>query len=176
MNFRKTLGLLLCILIAVSSFAQMGRMGGMGGQRGKAELKISSGSITIDYGQPPLGARDLAKDIANLPPGKPWRMGMNQATVLTTPVDLTFGSTKIPKGSYSLWLSAKYELIFNSQTGQWGTMYDGTKDFASVPMKQGKLESSVDKFTIELKSAPGGGTIALSWGTLLLTSEFKTAQ
>jgi hypothetical protein len=172
MNVRKALGLMFCVLFAVSSFAQMGKM--QMPQRGKAELVISS--ITINYGQPPLNGRDLANDLAQLQPGKPWRMGMNQATVLTTPVDLTFGSTKIPKGAYSLWLNGKYELIFNTQTGQWGTQYDASKDFASVPMKQGKLESSIEKFTIDLKSAPGGGVISLSWGALLLTSEFNIVQ
>jgi hypothetical protein len=48
-------------------------------------------------------------------------MGMNEATVFTTPVDLSFGATTVPKGSYSLWLKkegAKYLLIFNSETGQ----------------------------------------------------------
>jgi hypothetical protein len=172
MNVRKALGLMFCVLFAVSSFAQMGKMA----PRGKAELKTNSGPITIDYGQPPLNGRNLANDLAQLPPGRPWRMGMNQATVLTTPVDLTFGSTKIPKGAYSLWLNGKYELIFNTQTGQWGTQYDASKDFASVPMKQGKLESSVEKFMIDLKSVPGGGVMSLSWGATLITGEFKIAQ
>jgi hypothetical protein len=169
---KKALALIICVLFVSTSFAQMG-----GGTRGKAELKLSSGSVTIDYGRPPLNGQDR---VAQLQPGMFWRMGNNQATVLTAPADLTFGSTKVPKGAYSLWLKTtapgKYELVFNSQTGQWGTMHDPSKDFASAPMKLEKLPSSVEIFTIDLKSAPGGGTLALSWGTTLLTVDFKAAQ
>jgi hypothetical protein len=171
MNVKRALGLMLCILFVVSSFAQMG------GPRGKAELKISAGSITIDYGRPALKGRDM---LSQIQPGKPWRMGNNQATIFTTPVDLTFGSTKIAKGAYSLFLNlaapGKYEMVFNSQTGQWGLQHDVSKDVASVPMKLEKLPAPVEVFTIDLKNAQGGGIVALSWGEMLLTSEFKTAQ
>jgi hypothetical protein len=169
---KKALAVMICVLFVSAIFAQMG-----GGTRGKAELKLNSGSITIDYGKPPLNGQDR---VAQLQPGMFWRMGNNQATVLNTPADLTFGSTKVPKGAYSLWLKTtapgKYELVFNSQTGQWGTQHDPSKDFAAVPMKLAKPDASVEVFTIDLKSAPGGGVIALTWGSTLLTSDFKVAQ
>ena len=70
--------------------------------------------------------------LSQLQVGQFWRMGMNQAAVLSTPVDLTFGSTKVPKGAYSLWLKLaapdKFELVFNTQTGQWGMQHDAAKD------------------------------------------------
>jgi hypothetical protein len=172
MNGKKALGLMICVFLVAASFAQMG-----GGARGKGELKIASGSITIDYGRPPLNGQDR---VSQLQPGMFWRMGNNQATVFNTPSDLTFGSTKVPKGAYSLWLKTsapgKYELVFNSQTGQWGTQHDPSKDFATAPMKLEKLQSPVELFTIDLKSAPGGGALVLTWGTTLLTSDFKVAQ
>jgi hypothetical protein len=179
MNLKKTLGLMFCVLLAVSSFAQMPKAQN---PHGKAELKINSGSITIDYGRPALKGRDpFGPDLlGKLKPGEVWRMGSEFATVINTPVDLTFGSTKIAKGSYSLFLnvaeSGKYELLFNSQTGQWGLMHDKSKDVASVPIKKEKLPSSVELLTIDLNSAPGGGVIAVSWATTILTSEFKIAQ
>lgn len=172
MNVKKALGLMVCVLLAAACFAQMG-----GGARGKAELKIAAGSITIDYGRPPLNGQDR---VAQLQTGMFWRMGMNQATVFNTPADLAFGSTKVPKGAYSLWLKTttpgKYELVFNSQTGQWGTQHDPSKDLATAPMKLEKLQSPVDPFSMDLKSAADGGVLSLSWGTTLLTSEFKVAQ
>ncbi len=76
--------------------------------------------------------------LSQLLEGSFWRMGMNQATVLTTPVDLVFGTTKVAKGAYSLWLKKegpKYMLVFNSQTGQWGTQHDPAKDVTSVALK-----------------------------------------
>jgi hypothetical protein len=169
MNLKKTLALAVCIFMAVSCFAQ--------GGRGKAELKAGSGSIIIDYGRPLLKGQDR---LAQLPVGQAWRMGANQATGITTPVDLTFGSTKVPKGGYSLFLKRvnedKFEMVFNSQTGQWGLTHDVSKDLFSVPMTKSTLPNSVEMFTINLEPAPNGGVITLEWGTNRLSARFQFAQ
>jgi len=170
MKFKKALLSLVCVALAVSCFAQMP-------SRGKAELSAGTGSITVDYGRPELKGRDM---LSQLQVGQFWRMGMNQASVLSTPVDLTFGSTKIPKGAYSIWLKLaapdKFELVFNSQTGQWGMQHDVAKDVFQVPMKKEALPSSVEIFTIELKSAPKGGVFTLHWGTTALLADFQFAK
>jgi hypothetical protein len=176
MNVKKALVFVVCVLFVVSCFAQMQMPKGKPAPRGKTELKAGDGSITIDYGRPELKGRDLLSQI----PATGWRMGANQATVLSTPVDLSFGTTKVPKGNYSLWLKQtdpdKFELAFNSQTGQWGTMHDPTKDLYQVPMKKEALSSPAEMFTIDLKSAPKGGVIVLNWGSTQLSTEFQFAQ
>ena len=152
----------------IPSFAQ--------GNRGKAELSAGGGKIVVDYGRPSLKGRDM---LSQLKDGDSWRMGMNQATTITTPVDLSFAATKIAKGSYSLFLAKsgqKFELVFNSQTGQWGTQHDKTKDVAKVAMKSETIPSSVETFTIELKEAPKGGTFSLSWGTTKLSADFEAGK
>ncbi len=169
MNPKKILVLIACILLAVSSFAQ--------GNRGKAELAAEDGSITIDYGRPALKGRDM---LSKLQVGSFWRMGSNQATVFTTPIDLEFGSIKVPKGAYSIWLllvaADNYELVFNTQTGQWGMQHDVSKDACKVPLKKSPTSSSVEVFTIELKEASGGGTLSLNWGNISLSTGFKFVQ
>jgi hypothetical protein len=159
---------LICALLAIPGFAQ--------GSRGKAELKAGSGSITIDYGRPSLKGRDMLSQLGS---GSTWRLGMNQATVLATPADLKFGPTTVAKGSYSLWLKkdgAKFLLVFNTQTGQWGTQHDASKDVASVELKQESIASPVETFTLELTGAGKGGVFSLSWGTSKLSSAFDIAQ
>ncbi|HTY64239.1 MAG TPA: DUF2911 domain-containing protein [Acidobacteriota bacterium] len=172
MNLKKSLVLLVCIGLAVSCFAQM-KMA----PRGKAELSAGTGSITVDYGRPELKGRDMLSQLAQ---GQFWRMGSNMATVLTTPVDLTFGSTKVPKGAYSLWLKLaapdQFVLVFNSQTGQWGTQHDPSKDVFQAPMKKSALPSSVEAFTLDLKGAPKGGVFVLTWGMTSLSADFQFAQ
>jgi hypothetical protein len=157
---------LTCGILTIGALAQ--------GSRGKAEMKAGAGMITIDYGQPALKGRDM---LSKLQVGQSWRMGANEATTLTTPVDLMFGSTKIAKGSYSLFLKRvsadDYQLVFNSQTGQWGTQHDVSKDVAAVPTKTETLGSPVEVLKIELMPAPGGGTFSLSWGTLRCLANFK---
>jgi hypothetical protein len=169
---KKTIGW-IAIAVAVGclfipSFAQ--------GNRGKAELSAGGGKIVVDYGRPSLKGRDM---LSQLKDGDSWRMGMNQATTLTTPVDLSFGAAKIAKGSYSLFLTKSgqtYELAFNSQTGQWGTQHDKAKDVAKAAMKSETLPSSVETFTIELKEAPKGGTFSLSWGSTKLSADFEAGK
>jgi len=158
------------MLLAFSCFAQRGKMA-----RGKAEMKAGDSAITIDYGQPELKGRDMLSQLQV--GGQAWRMGNNMASVLTSPVDLTFGSTTVPKGSYSLWLKRTgeeaFELVFNTQTGQWGMQHDTSQDVYSIPLKKETQSSSVEVFTIVLSEASGGGVLALSWGTAKLAAEFK---
>ena len=80
------LGVLTTVLVAPA---------GAQGERGKAELAAGSGVITVDYGRPSLKGRDM---FSQLQEGAFWRMGRNEATVLTTPVDLAFGATRIEIG------------------------------------------------------------------------------
>jgi len=161
------LGLLIA-LIAAPARAQ--------GERGKAELKAGPGVITVDYGRPSLKGRDM---FSQLQEGAFWRMGRNEATVLNTPADLAFGGTRIAKGAYSLWLKKTgeaFQLVFNSQTGQWGTQHDPAKDVASVAMTKSPLTAPVETFTIALAPAPKGGTLELSWGAAKLAAPFELAK
>jgi hypothetical protein len=57
--------------------------------------------IRIDHGQPHLRGRRLLTD-SLVPYDKPWRTGANDATTLTTDVDLTIGGADVPKGTYVL--------------------------------------------------------------------------
>ena len=144
------------------------------GTRGKAELKTGAGNITIDYGRPSSPGKDR---VAELRAGDFWRMGKDQSATFTTPVSLSFGAIKIAKGSYSIWLKKvtadKFELAFNTQTGQWGTDHDPSKDIASVPLKRESLPSLVETFTIDLKPAQNGGTFEMMWGKTKLSAGFS---
>lgn len=169
---RKMRGWTLCLFcvvaLAAPTFAQ--------GNRGKAEVMVSGGDVTVDYGRPSLQGRDM---LSKLQEGQFWRMGMNQSTTFTTPVNLHFGSTQIAKGSYSLWLiksGSDFQLVFNSQTGQWGTQHDPSKDVAKVTMKKGSLSSPVETFTINLEKASGGGTLQMEWGETQLSASFTTGM
>jgi hypothetical protein len=159
---------LLAVALAAPALAQ--------GERGKAELPAGAGAITIDYGRPSLKGRDM---FSQLQEGAFWRMGRNEATVLTTPADLAFGGTHVAKGAYSLWLKKSGEaflLVFNSQTGQWGTNHDPAKDVASVTMAKAPLPAPVETFTIGLAPLPKGGTLELSWGATKLSAAFEIAK
>ena len=174
MTLKKALGWTCVAALALAFAAPAGAQAPA--NRGKAEMKAGSGAITVDYGRPSLKGRDM---LSQLQDGASWRMGMNQATVLTTPVDLTFGKTVVPKGAYSLFLKKTgdaFHLVFNSQTGQWGTQHDPAKDVCSVAMTKAALAAPVETFTIDLAPAAKGGTFDLSWGAMKLAAPFEVGK
>jgi hypothetical protein len=130
--------------------------------------------IKIDYGQPHARGREVPTELAK--PGTVWRTGANSSTTLTTDVDLMIGSANVPKGAYSLYsirTEQGYELIVNTNTGQWGTQYDQSKDLARVPLTARTLGETRESLQIAL--VPAGdqspkGVLAILWGKLELST------
>ncbi len=145
--------------------------------RGKAELKSPGGAIVVDYGRPELKGRDPLTWQQN---GHFWRMGMNDMTTLTTPVALTFGSTKVPKGKYGLWLlkvsDEHYELVFNSEASGMGMLHDQSKDLGRAALNKETAPAPTELFTIDMAAAPQGGTLSMTWGNTKLSTGFRFAQ
>ena len=101
---------------------------------------------------------------------KVWRLGADEATLLTTKTPLELGGKSIPAGSYTLFMLPHNEksatLIVNKQVGQWGTKYDEKQDFARLDMNGEPASSPADQLAIAIDSNPsGGGTIKVTWET-----------
>ncbi len=146
-----------------------------GPKRGIATQVFDGKTISINYGRPSLMGRDL-NTAAKV--GTVWRFGMNEATVLKSDFDLYTCCGVIKAGSYSLWAKKvgdnKWEMIFNSQTGQWGTEHNPTKDLISVPMTVESSNQSVEKFTVTIVKTAKGGQIRGAWGKQVLVMDFSS--
>ena len=133
---------------------------------GTAEVTLSGKKITIEYSRPSLrGRKAVGGDL--VPYGKVWRTGANEATTLTTEIDLTVGGASVPAGKYTLYtLPAEdgWKLIINKQTGQWGTIYDEKQDLVRIDMKTTPLAAPVEQFTILLEPInPTLAQLSLQW-------------
>ena len=132
---------------------------------GTTEVTLKGKKITIDYSRPSLKGRKVGQELA--PYGKVWRTGANEATTLTTEIDLNIGGTKVPAGKYTLWTlpsEGTWKLIINKQTGQWGTRYDESQDLARVDMKKSPLPQTVEQFTISFdKKGENLADLNLDW-------------
>ena len=134
---------------------------------------IGGAQIKIVYGRPYTKdpkSGEMRKIWGGLVPfGQIWRMGADEATLLTTDRELELGAAKIPAGTYSLYLqpeeNGSAQLIVNKQTGQWGTKHDASQDFAIIGMKKNPLATAANQFTITLDKNPdgAGGTLRLKW-------------
>jgi hypothetical protein len=130
-----------------------------------------SHTITVDYGQPHARGRVIAG--ALIPYGEVWRLGANEATTLTTSVDLDIGGVAVPKGTYSLHALAtatSMQLIVSKKIGANANVYDAAQDLARIPMRVHARTDGVESLQIALAptgaDAPLGGTLRVLWGTV----------
>jgi hypothetical protein len=137
---------------------------------------VDGAKISIVYGRPYTKdpkSGEMRKVWGTLVPyDKVWRMGADEATILTTDKDITIGGTPIKAGSYSLYLmpsASGAKLIVNKQTGQWGTKYDESQDLVRIDMKKDAAAKAADQFTI----AVDGGMLKLTWENTQYSAAIK---
>ena len=149
----------------------------------RSEWTIDGAHITIEYGRPSVKGRQIFGPAGQAlhPPGKVWRMGADEATTLKTDKDLMFGSLHLPAGTYTLYAlplegtapdKPAGKLIFNKQTGQWGTVYDEMQDAGRVDVNVTFLEKPVEMLTINLVDTPAGATFVLEFATIRAEAPF----
>jgi hypothetical protein len=137
---------------------------------------VDGAKITIVYGRPyskdPKSGEKRKIWGTLVPYNQVWRMGADEATILTTDKDIMIGGTAIPAGSYSLYLwptEAGAKLIVNKQTGQWGTKYDEKQDLARIDLKKEAAAKPAEQFTI----AVDGNTLKLTWEDVQYSAAVK---
>jgi hypothetical protein len=157
--------------------AMFAQRGGMLSPRDTVNATVGSAQLWVDYSRPlargrrVFGANGVLGDTI-------WRTGANAATQFRTNVPLTISGQTIPAGTYTLWTVAipgRYQLIFNKQIGQWGTVYDPAQDLVRVPLAATKVSQPVDRFTIAVEPAVGNsGVLKLRWDDTELALPFTT--
>ena len=132
---------------------------------GTAEVTLKGKKIAIDYSRPYLKGRKVGQELA--PYGQVWRTGANEATALTTEIDLNIGGAKVPAGHYTLYTlpaEGTWKLIINKETGQSGTKYDQAQDLARIDMQKSALPQTVEQFTISFdKKDESTANLNLDW-------------
>jgi hypothetical protein len=142
--------------------------------------------VTLTYGRP------YTKDPKSGEPRKIWgglvpwgkadRLGADEATLLLTQQPITFGTTTIPAGAYTLYLvpseSGTSKLAFSSNLGKWGVPVDENHDVARVDLKKAILEKPVDQLTLSVANdaAAGGGVIKIQWETTEFSAPFTVGK
>lgn len=133
--------------------------------RAAEEIAVGPGKMRVEYGRPFAKGRRVFGGL--VPWGKVWRTGANAATTLSTDVDVTLGSVAVPKGTYTLYTvpgEKEWLLIFNRQTGQWGTEYDPRRDLVRIPARPHFRPDHLEAMTISfLPQDAFKGTLRISW-------------
>jgi hypothetical protein len=89
-------------------------------------------------------------------------------------VEIRVGDLDLPRGEFTLFLLPREdgaELVVSEETRQWGTDYDGSRDFGRIAMARRDLAEHVESLTITLEpDVPGpqytvpSGTLRVAWG------------
>ena len=145
--------------------------GGRPSPAGTAQVDLKGKEVKIDYSRPSMRGRKIMGGL--VPYGEVWRTGANEATLLTTGVDLLIGDAKVPAGKYTLFTlpgEKAWKLIVNKQTGQSGLEYDKAQDLARIDMTKSTLGTPVEQFTVELKkTGADSANLVLEWETTRVT-------
>ena len=145
----------------------------------------TANKVTISYGRP--YSKDPKSGAVRkiwgtlVPYGQAWRLGADEATLLTTEQPLLIGETTIPAGSYTLYLvpseTGTTKLAFSTHTGKWGIPVDEKADLARVDTKKETLDKALDQLTIALEKNPsGGGVIKMMWETTQFSVPFTVKK
>ena len=164
---RRTLLALLLVSLAPSLLAQEATPAPRVAisPRAAEEIAVGPGRMRVEYARPFAKGRKIFGGL--VPWGTVWRTGANEATTLTTDVDVTLGAVPLPKGTYTLYTlpgEKGWLLIVNRQTGQWGTEYDPKLDLARIPMKVTTRPDLLEAMTISfLPEDAFRGALRISW-------------
>ncbi|WP_438961980.1 DUF2911 domain-containing protein [Nonlabens sp.] len=103
--------------------------------------------------------------------GEVWRTGANEATEIDFFKDVTINGTIVKAGAYSIYTiptEGEWTFILNSQTNQWGTKYDASKDVLKVTMESMLSPQTIEEFSISFVAQPDGLILFMGWDDTLV--------
>ena len=124
-------------------------------------LRGGDKTIKVVYSRPQKKDRVIFGEL--VPYGKMWRAGANEATEITFFKDVDFGSHRINKGTYSLYVipeEDKWTIVLNSKLNTWGSYsYDKKLDVARVEAPTKESDEVIEAFGISFD----GKNMLMGW-------------
>lgn len=138
-------------------------------QGAKVTQMVGLSEVTIFYHRPGVKGRQIwgAKGSgALLPYGETWRAGANEPTLFTFSHDVTIAGKRLARGTYRFITvpgENDWEIIFNSEVKNWGTVYDAKYDSLRFTVKPqtGPHEEWLSYSFTDL--TPTAATVLLAW-------------
>lgn len=136
--------------------------------------------IKVFYNRPFKKGREIFGSL--VPYDEVWRTGANEATTFETNRDLVFEGKSLKKGKYSLWSLPghdSWQIIFNSEYGQWGIGPDGNAnrkaglDVLTVSVHPLTSPREFEQFTISFERVGEDAEMVLIWDTTLVAVPFS---
>ncbi|MFT4030879.1 MAG: DUF2911 domain-containing protein [Siphonobacter sp.] len=125
--------------------------------------------LQVAYCQPAKKGRLIFGDSAAhalVPYGKVWRTGANEATKLTINKNVILAGQPLQAGEYTLWTIPGHnfwQIVINSETGQWGTQYNASKDVFRTTVAKQEVTEAQELFEINFVPESYGADMILHW-------------
>jgi hypothetical protein len=166
---------LVLALLCLIPFAAEAQQSPVLSPRDSVILSLDTNTIRVNYGRPSMRGRTIMGGL--VPWNTVWRTGANQATHINTNFDMLLGGAPLLRGTSTLWTLPSpdgWKIIINSQTGQWGTVYNEGLDRARITARVETLPSPVDTFTIRLEpTGKTSGVLKLLWERTAVSVPFE---
>jgi hypothetical protein len=145
-------------------------------QAAKISQNIGLSEISISYHRPGVKGREIWGGL--LPYDAVWRAGANEPTLITFNDDVTIDGKKLGTGTYRFVVipskTGDWTLIFNSETKNWGTVYDAKYDSLKIMVKpeNGMNEEWMSFSFTDL--TPSSARVVLAWEKIRLSFKVET--
>lgn len=140
------------------------------------EQVVGLTNVDIVYSRPSMKGRIIFGDL--VPFGKLWRTGANENTTISFSDDVVIGGKTLAKGKYAIYTLPKadnWEIIFYSDTNNWGTpdTWDESKVALRTNVTPFMLNRNVESFTIGINNLDNNfANLEISWEKTLVSLRF----
>jgi len=139
--------------------------------------KVDKPLVRVVYSRPFKDSNIVFGD--QIPYGKLWRTGANEATEVKFYCDVKFGDEIVKAGTYVLHTipdENEWTIILNKNLDTWGTcFYDETKDVIRIKVSAKKI-SMLDVFSIEFEKRMKNTYMVLAWETTQVDIPLKVKE
>jgi hypothetical protein len=144
-------------------------------QGAKVSQIIGLSEVSISYHRPGVKGREIWGKLLKY--DEVWRAGANEPTLFTFSDDVTIEGKKLGAGTYRFVVipskTGEWSLIFNSETKNWGTVYEAKYDTLKIMVKpeEGPLEEWMSFSFTDL--APASARVVLAWEKIRLSFKIE---
>lgn len=142
----------------------------------ESSINFQGTDVTVAYCQPYKKGRLIfgeESEGALQPYGKYWRLGANEATVITFSTDVNFAGKKVSAGSYVMYTvpgKEAFEVSLNSEVGRWGAReVNHELDIINIKAVTSTSNSEIEQFTINLSENTSGVVMTFEWDKTVVT-------
>ena len=140
-------------------------------QFAKISQTIGLSEVSVSYHRPGVKGREIWGNVVKY--DEVWRAGANEPTLITFSDDVTIDGKKLGAGTYRFVVipskTGDWALIFNTETKNWGTVYDAKYDSLKITVKPETAANEEWMSFSFTDLTPASARVVLAWEKIRLS-------